>query len=192
MNPITNNSSLNPNTQVRKLKEGGKNKKKTINNKFLIKCLIEHETEIKDAMKELYVSFAFAPVQHDLLMYIDDDGGVSLKVTHGLLISLISSKKNCLIYSCGGMNMSIWDELPSLNTLLGEDYDHYIDRVAQKISKERNNVTIMDMHKYIEEAHPQWIQTWLDEYFSDPNGYIENFIDEAFDNLLFDLEEYDE
>ena len=103
---------------------------KDLTAKDCISLLEENESKIKDAITELYTSYVLAQVRHELWMYVDDEGEVSLKMNIGYAATQISNEERFFIYSCGGENMTAWDVLPRIEYLLnGEELRSYVDAV---------------------------------------------------------------
>lgn len=156
----------------------------TVKNCFSL--LEENENEIKEAITELYTSYVLDSFRHELWMYVDDEGEVSLKTNIGYAAIHISNEERFFIYSCGGENITIWDVLPRLEYLLsGEELHSYVNAV-KKAPDDR--VTVHDVQKYIESKQPLLIDEWLDEFFSDSSGLISNYVEEVYDNLLYELD----
>ncbi|MBR4034295.1 MAG: hypothetical protein IKJ04_05755 [Clostridia bacterium] len=159
---------------------------KNLTAKGCISLLEENESKIKDAITELYTSYALDSVRHELWMYVDDEGEVSLKTNVGYAATHISNEERFFIYSCGGENVTAWDVLPSIEYLLnGEELRSYVDAVKKAPNA---TVTERDVQKYIEAEQPLLIDEWLDEFFSDSSGHISNYVEEVYDNLLYELE----
>lgn len=178
-------NQLNPNGQevsVFELKKEGVKKMKTMTRKDCVELFEEYDREIKDALFELYTSYVLDTVRHELWMYIDDEGKVSLKTNIGYASTILTNEQRFFIYSCGGENVTAWDLLPRLEYLLSaEDLRMFVDAV-KKTSDER--VTVTAMQKYIETEHPELIEEWLEEYFSDPTGYIEDMTQRVYEKIL--------
>ena len=159
---------------------------KDLTAKDCISLLEENESKIKDAITELYTSFVLAQVRHELWMYVDDEGEVSLKMNIGYAATQISNEERFFIYSCGVENMTAWDVLPRIEYLLnGEELRSYV--VAVKESP-NSKVTDRDIQKYIEAEQPLLVDAWLDEFFSDSSGFIRNYVEEVYDSLLYKLD----
>lgn len=148
----------------------------------------EYGNSIREHIFTMYTSYVLDPVRHELWAYVDDEGNVSFRENIGYASLRISNEQRCFIYACGGENISHWQLLPRLNVLLGEELEDCMINVSKRENKEFGLITVGDMQRYIEEEHPNWITEWLREYFSDPTGYIENLVEDIYENVVGNLE----
>ena len=158
-----------------------------INFKNVIEC---NESEVVNHIIDFYKDHVLDPVNYALWVYVNDDGELLFEHYKSNEIARVMNMSGCIICSFGG-NGSVWDILPKIDTLLGEDLYFYLDQVSQRLNKPQNAVTVNEMREYIEETNPDLISEWLDDYFSDPYGYIENIAEKIYDNLLDDLDAYE-
>lgn len=187
INPANNNPNGNNEKEL--------NNVKTTEKINFTQQLEEHRDEVINAIERLFTSCVLEPVRHELWMYINDDGEMSLRTNIGYGATMVSDEARFFIFSCGGENLSAWNLLPRISYLLSdnEEYDICLDEVANSTNKERNLVTTKDFQDYIEAKHPQWIEDWLDKYFiSDPSGHIEDTAVQVYDNLINRLNVYDD
>ncbi len=147
--------------------------------------LEEYDSEIKDAILEHLKSNILEPVRHELWMTIDTNGKMSLKHNIGYATQVFSTDQRFLIYACGGENLTAWQLLPRIRTLLGEDFNFILESVSKATGKEPDRVTVTDTQEYIKEKHPEWIEEWLEEYYySDPYGHLDNYVENYYEKLF--------
>jgi len=152
------------------------------------RLLEDNESEVVKHIYTLYTSYVLDTIRHELWMYVDKYGRVSLRENLGYAATRLSEEQRCFIFACGGENIKPWNLLPKITVLLGEDLDICIDKVAQRTGKERSLITIRDMQRYLEDDHQEWIAEWLDDFFSDPYGHIEEYAYKVYEDLVARLD----
>lgn len=164
-----------------------------ITRKSVFKGYLEkYETEVKEAIFDHITSYIIEPVRHELWMYIDRNGEMSLKENIGYASQKISNAQRFFIYACGGENVTVWHLLPRINVLLGDDFDIVLEHATNATGKKAAQITVSDIQKYVEENCPGYITEWLDaNYYSDPYGQLEDYVENYYENLLNQLDGWD-
>ena len=178
-------NQINPtdqNDSVFELKKEGVKPMRVKTRKRWIELFEEYDREIKGALFKLYKDHILDSLRHELWMYVDDDGEVSLRTNMGYASNIISNEQRCFIYACGGENLTAWDILPRLEYLLNaEDLHSYCDAIRKNPG---DRVRVSELQKYIETEHPGLIEEWLEEYFEDPSGYLEDCAQRVYEDIL--------
>ena len=72
---------------------------------------------------------------------------------------------------------------------MGDDFDIVLEHATNATGKKAAQITVSDIQKYVEENCPGYITEWLDEnYYSDPYGQLEDYVENYYENLLNQLD----
>lgn len=156
--------------------------------------LQEHHREVTEAICDLIKSHVLDPIRHELWIYVDYDGNVSLRDNIGYASTRISNEQRCFIFACGGENITAWNLIPKLHSLLNKEeiYD-YLTEISAKTGTAIEEITVQEVQDYIQKTYPGLIEQWLDEYFyNEPSEYLENRVQRIYESIISKLDGYEE
>ena len=132
-----------------------------------------------------FKAFYTSPRRVALWMMVDEDGRISFETFKDLLNPYVDRGRCCEIYSCGGENKTIWDLLRSAKANLeSEEYEDLRARISREEGMDIGRVTSDDVNSYVIKNDPDLVKTWLEEYYSDSEGYLYGYIDNIYKNIL--------
>lgn len=159
-----------------------------------VSLLQEYHEDVKDEIYNFLTSYVLDSIRHELWMYVDIEGNLSLRHNIGYASLGISNEQRCFIFSCGGDNTTAWDLLPEIRFLLNnEEIDDYLSEISFKTGVAIEQITVQDMQIYLQKTYPGLIEQWLDEcFYNNPYGYLENVVQRIYEKIVFKIDGYAE
>jgi hypothetical protein len=150
---------------------------------------VEALEEIQDRVVEEMQKFHFAHVldsqQYELWAHKDGAGNITFHSKKASDSNRRFDEHECLIFSCGGDNTTVWDVLPPVESFLDEEEINELIDDSNDSSLEN---IIPQAQKYVEEYKPDLIGEQLEVYRADENGYIYDRLVTLYEQLISDLD----